>query len=178
MNSSLSTAALYLVNTLFDLYLFALAFRLILAFERANYFNPITRFIITITQPIVGFLRKIFPTLGGIELSTLFFMIILEIIKYLLISLIMLGAIANPAMLVILALTDGLKLFLNIFFFAILIQAILSWVQMAPSPVTQVLNQLSAPIMRPLRAIIPSVGGFDITPIPALIILQLLIILI
>lgn len=175
--NSLTTAGLYLINALFDLYLFALSFRLILAFERANYFNPITRFIITITQPIVGVLRKIFPTIAGIELSTLFLIIILEVIKFVLISFIMLGGIANPAMLVILALSDGLKLILNIFFFAILLQAILSWIQIAPSPVSQVLNQLSAPIMRPLRAIIPPVGGVDITPIPALIILQLLIVL-
>jgi len=172
----LNQAGAYLINTLFDLYLYVLAIRFILAFERSNYFNPITRFIITITQPIVALLRRLLPTTKGFELSTLFLILILEILKCFLISFLFIGSTSFMGVLLI-SVTEMLKLFLNIFFFAILFNAILSWVRTYPSPISEILNQLSAPIMRPLRRVIPPVANFDISPIPALILLQFLIIL-
>lgn len=175
--NALNQAGFYLITTLFDLYLYVLAARFILAFERANYFNPITRFIITITQPIIGPLRRFLPTKGGIEMATLFLILFLEILKCFLINLLFMQSIATYTAIFIVSLTETFKLFLNTFFFAILFNAILSWVHVHPSPISEVLGQLSAPIMRPLRRVIPPIASFDITPIPALIILQLLIII-
>ena len=76
----------------------------------------------------------------------------------------------------ILSLGDAIKLLLDTFFYAILLHAILSWVQPG-LPINNLLYKFTSPIMNPLRRYIPLVGGIDITPIPALIILQLLIIL-
>jgi YggT family protein len=71
---------------------------------------------------------------------------------------------------------DAIKIFLFVFFYAIVLQAILSWMQ-PYSDVNRLLALFTSPIMRPLHRVIPTVGGFDITPIPALILLQLLIML-
>ena len=155
---TMSNAGLFLVTTLFDLYLLVLVVRLILAYSRANYFNPVTQVIIKLTQPLVAPLRKVIPNYKGIEFATLLLIIVFEIIKILLIR-------------------HTLKLILNTFFYAILIQVLLSWIQPGNTPATQLLSQITAPIMRPMHRLVPPIGGMDLSPIPALIILQLLVIL-
>ena len=69
-----------------------------------------------------------------------------------------------------------LDLLLTVLGFAIIIRALLSWVQIDPyNPLVQILYQITEPILAPLRRFIPPIGGMmDITPIVALIILQVL----
>lgn len=177
MYESFHNAGLFLINTLFNLYLAVLVVRLILAYARADYFNPITRFVINATQPIVKPVRAVLPNYAGIEFSTLVIIIVLEALKNVLISLLASG-IPGILPLLIFSVRDTLLLVLNAFFYAIFFHAVLSWIQPGYSPLGQVLQQLSDPVMRPLRRLIPLVGGFDLTPIPALIIIELLIILI
>ena len=174
--NSLNAAGLYLISTLFDLYLIVMSVRLILAWERASSVNPVTNFIVKITQPVIGPLRRIIPPIGKLELATLVFILFFEAIKFLVISALFMG-VPSAVLLIILSIEATIKLILNTFFFAIILFAILSWIHTGPSPIAYVLQQLSEPILRPLRRVIPLVSGFDITPIPALIILQLLIIL-
>lgn len=176
MSSHFNEAGLFLIKTLFDLYLLVLMIRLILAYVQANYFNPITRFIVKITQPLVAPLRRIIPNYRRIEFSTLVLIIVFELIKISLLFLLTVG-IPNILLLISLSIIEALKLLLQTFFYAILLQAIMSWFQPGETPATQILRQLSAPILFPLQRIIPPVSGFDITPIPALLLLQLLIIL-
>lgn len=177
MQNPISTAGLFLINVLFDLYLLVLMVRLILCLAGANYFNPITQVIIKLTQPLVAPLRRMIPNIRNLETSTLIIIVLLEIIKYVLIAFIVTGLADNFVGLFVLAVTDGLKLFFDTFFYAILLQTILSWVHAGYSPVSQLLLQITMPIMRPLQRLIPPVGGFDISPIPALILLQLITIL-
>lgn len=174
--NSINGALLYLINTLFDLYLIVLSVRLILAWEKANAANPITQFIIKITQPIIRPLRYIMPSIGRLELATFFSIMVIELIKFFVISLLFANFFRFDLLLLI-SLVGTIKLILNTFFFAILFHAIISWIHTGPSPIAEVLFNLSAPILRPLRRLIPTVSGFDITPIPAMIILQLLIML-
>ena len=174
MPDSLDNIGIYLINTLFDLYLVVLGARLILAWVRANYFNPVTRFIIKITQPIVSPVRRIIPTYWGIEFATLFLMIVFELLKMILISSILLGGV-DLSVIFILAVLGCIKMVLTVIFYSILIGAIMSLLSPGHTPVSEVLYQISSPVLKPLRRLIPPIGGIDITPIPALIILQVLI---
>lgn len=176
MPASLNNAILFLINTVFDLYLFVLCIRLILAWSRADYFNPITRTIIQLTQPIIAPLRRLIPNYARIEFSTLTFIIFLEIIKIYILSLLLM-ADASITIIMIMALQSVIKLILNTFFYAIILHVILSWVRPGYSPLGQVLIQLSSPILRPCQRLIPPIGGLDFSPVLALIILQFLIIL-
>lgn len=176
MPGSLNNALLFLINTLFDLYLFILCARFILAWSRADYFNPITRIIIQMTQPIIAPLRRIIPNMGRMEFSTLVFIIFLEIVKIFLLIWLMIGSASLLAILLA-ALENTIKLFLNTFFYAIIVFVIMSWVSPGPSPLRQVLTQLSSPILRPCQRFIPPIGGLDISPIFALIVLQFFMIL-
>jgi YggT family protein len=177
MPTPFETAGLFLVNVIFDLYLLVLMIRLLLCWANANYFNPITHLVLKLTQPIVGPLRRIIPNIRKLETSTLVIILLLEMIKYLLIGLLLFGLPTSFLGLLCLALTDALKVLFDTFFYAILLQAILSWVQMGYSPISQLMMQITAPVIRPFRRLIPPVGGFDLSPIPALILLQLISIL-
>lgn len=175
MADSIRGALLFLISTIFDLYLFVLIIRIILVWVRADYFNPITQFINRLTQFIIKPMRKIIPNIGQLELASVVLIFLLEIAKFSLISSFTFG-LSNPLGLLVLATADAIKLLLNTFFYAILLQVILSWLQ-PYSPVNTILLQFTAPIMRPIQRLIPPVGGFDLSPIPALIILQVLTLL-
>jgi YggT family protein len=173
MSDTLRAAMLFLITTVFDLYLFVLMIRLVLAWVNADYFHPATQFIVKCTNFIVLPIRNVVKNVGHLESATIICILVIEIIKFFFISLLSFG-LPNVGGLAILALADAIKLLLETFFYAILLQAILSWLQPG-SPIGQVLDKFTSPIMRPLQRVIPPISGFDISPIPALILLQLLI---
>jgi YggT family protein len=176
MQSPINNAGIFLISTLFDLYLFVLIMRLVLVATRVDYFNPLSQVVIKLTQKIITPLRRVIPNYKNIELATVVVLLGVEVIKFILLGLIIVG-LPNPAGLIILAVADSLKSLVNLFFYAIIIQAIMSWVSTGHSPMTQVIHKITTPIIRPFQRIIPPMGGLDISPIPAMIALQLLLIL-
>lgn len=176
MSDPFNNAGIFLINTLFDLYLFVLVIRLILVWVRADYFNPLSQVTVKLTNPLITPLRRFIPNIANLELATLICIIVFEMLKFFLIGLITTG-IPNVVGLIIIAFADTLKILFNTFFYAILIQTLLSWVQPGYSPMAQILMKMTSPVLRPIQRIVPPVAGFDISPIPALIGLQLLTIL-
>lgn len=174
---TLNTAGLFLVSSLFDIYLMILALRIILVFVRSDFYNPLSQLVIKLTQFLVNPLRRIIPNVAHVELSCLVIFFIFEIVKFYLICLMTSGE-PHVIGLLLLALADGVKHFLNIFFYAILAVAILSWIHATYSPIMNILIKISSPVLRPFQRLIPPVAGFDISPIPAMLVLQLLIIFI
>lgn len=176
MSEYFNNAFLFLISTLFDLYLIVLVIRLILVWIRSDYFNPLVQFIIKVTNFIIRPTRKVIPNIGRIETATLFWIFLLEIIKFSLLASVSIGGFDLLAVF-ILAAGDLLKLFVQTFFYAIIAQAILSWFQ-PHSPFNYMLYQFTSPIMRPIQRVVPPIGGIDISPIPALILLQLVLIIV
>ncbi|HLB42798.1 MAG TPA: YggT family protein [Gammaproteobacteria bacterium] len=172
MSSTLNAALQFLLKTIFDLYLTILVIRIILVYVRANYFDPITQFIVKLTDFLVKPLRYLVPNFRRFEWSSILLVLVLELIKFTLLSMITFG-VFNIVGLLLLTVGDTLNLIIQVFFYAILIQAILTWVQPG-SLLNHLLYQFTAPIMQPFQRIIPHIGGVDISPIPALITLQLL----
>jgi YggT family protein len=176
MPQSLNNGLLFLINTLFDMYLFVLIARIILACVGANYFDPLTQFVVRLTNWIVVPIRRYIPNIKRIEVSTILIAFMISILKFLITYLI---AMKMPNLLGvgILACGDILKIAIQCFFYAILIQAIMSWVQPGSS-MQYVLYQFTSPVTRPLQRIVPRMGAIDITPMFALIGLQLLLIVV
>lgn len=177
--SPLNDAGLFLVKTIFDLYTMLIMIRFILQGVRADFYNPISQFVVKLTNPVVIPLRRFVPSIRGYDTSSLVWVFILTCIKLVLMCL--LSTRTFPAIhgLMIWALGDILKMIIDIFFFAILIQVILSWVApMSHSPIISLVLKITSPVMGPARRLIPTIGGFDISPIPVIIGLQLLIILV
>lgn len=172
MSDTMRAAALFLINTLFNLYLFILIIRLILVWVRTDYFNPVTQFIVKLTDFIIKPLRRVIPNIKSLETATLTLVFVLEMIKYFFLTWMSIGYPAWAG-LPVLAIADILALIIQTFTYAIIVQAILSFVQ-PMSPIMYILARFTSPIMQPLERVIPLVGGINITPIPALLILQLL----
>src|SRR3990167_7115371 len=109
MSDTVNAALLFLINTLFDLYLFVLIIRLVLAFVGSNYFEPITQFIVKITNPVVKPIRRFIPNYRHIELSTILIIIVLEMIKFAIIASLTFG-FPNILGLFLIAIGDAAKL--------------------------------------------------------------------
>jgi YggT family protein len=173
--SGFAEALIYIVQTLGSLYLLIVLLRFILQLVRADFYNPLSQFTVKATQPLLKPLRRIIPGFGGLDLASLALAILVQLVLMVVVILI---AGANPLaaglQLLVWAIIAVTSLFLKIFFFAMIISVILSWV--APgsyNPGAQLVNQICEPLLAPFRKLIPSLGGLDISPIFAFIALNL-----
>lgn len=176
MVEPIRASLLFLINTLFDVYSFILIVRIFLVYSGAHYFDPITQFVTRFTNFIIKPMKRIFPNYHRIELASIILIFTLEIVKFLLLAFLLRAYLPPFISIVILACGDFLKLILLTLFYAILLQAILSWIQ-PYSLLSQSLFYITSPVLRPIQRYIPPLGGFDLSPLIALLVLQLLIIL-
>ena len=173
--NGLSTAAIYVLQTLGSLYLLIVLLRFVLQLVRADFYNPLSQFAVKATQPLLKPLRRIIPGFGGLDLASLLLAILVQLAIMGLTLLLAYGTTGNPLQLLVWAVIGVTSLFLKIFFFALIISVILSWV--APgsyNPGAQLVNQICEPLLTPIRKILPSLGGLDISPIFAFIAINLL----
>ncbi|MEE5095944.1 YggT family protein [Pseudomonas alliivorans] len=171
----LNTAAIFVLQTLGSLYLMLILLRFVLQLVRANFYNPLSQFIVKATQPLLKPLRRIIPSIFGLDMSSLVLAIIVQMILMALTLLLMFGTTGDPLHLLLWAIISVTALFLKIFFFALIASVILSWV--APgshNPGAELVNQICEPALAPFRRIVPNLGGLDISPILAFIVLKLL----
>ena len=175
MGSQLGSAGLLLVNTLINIYLLMLMMRFLLQASRADYYNPISQSVVKVTQPVVrpfqGFLRPV----GRFDLATLAAAFLIKVISIILILQIAgygMPPIAGIAIAGVAALASGI---LKIYFFALIVMIILSWVApQASHPGALLVMQLVEPIMAPVRKVIPPLGMIDLSPIVVFISISLL----
>ena len=171
----LNTAAVYVLQTLGSLYLLIVLMRFVLQLVRANFYNPLCQFIVRATQPLLKPMRRVIPSIGGLDMSSLLLAILVQLALMALTLLLTYGTTGNPLQLLIWSIIGVTALFLKIFFFALIISVILSWV--APgsyNPGAQLVNQICEPFLAPFRKLLPNLGGLDISPIFAFIALKLI----
>ena len=171
----LNTAAVYVLQTLGSLYLLIVLLRFVLQLVRANFYNPLCQFTVKATQPLLKPLRRIIPSMFGLDMSSLVLAILVQLALMALTLLLTYGTTGNPLQLLIWSLIGVTALFLKIFFFALIISVILSWV--APgshNPGAELVNDICEPALAPFRKIMPNLGGLDISPILAFLVLKLI----
>ena len=176
-NQYFAASTVFLIQTLFGLYIIVVMLRLMLQWVRADFYNPISQFIVKVTNPPLKPLRRIIPGWGGIDLASVLLLIALQMIELFLVNLAV-GLSSGISGLFIQSIAGLLDLMINVFIGAILIQVILSWV--APgsyNPLIGLVHKVAEPLLAPARRILPTVSGIDFSPLVALIVLQLLKIL-
>ncbi|MCO7571530.1 MULTISPECIES: YggT family protein [Pseudomonas] len=170
----LNDAAIFVIQTLGSLYLLVVLLRFILQVVRANFYNPICQFIVRATQPLLKPMRRVIPSVFGLDLSSLVLALIVQMLLFAII--LTLSYIPFNVLGLLLWAPIGIfALLLKVWFFAMIISVILSWV--APgsqSPGAELAYQISEPFLAPFRRIVPNLGGLDISPILAFIVIQLL----
>ncbi|MFC1363908.1 MAG: YggT family protein, partial [gamma proteobacterium symbiont of Ctena orbiculata] len=178
-SSYLTNPVVFLVQTLFGLYILAILLRFLLQLVRADFYNPISQFLVKVTNPPLKPLRRIIPGFGGIDLSSLLLAWLLKAIELMIIIAIGGGSISLIAPF-IWAIPELVELLINIYLFGILIQVILSWVNPGSyNPAVALLYSLTSPLLTPAQKILPPTGGIDLSPmlvIIGLILLKMLLI--
>jgi len=164
----------FLITTLFSLYILAVMLRFILGIARADFYNPVSQFLVRITNPLLIPMRKVIPSIGKFDTSALLLMLVLQLLSLGAILLLR-GAGVPLTTLLLAAVLELVLLAINVFIFSIIIQVILSWINPGTyNPAYALLHSLTRPVLEPIQRIIPPVSGIDLSPLFALIGLQVL----
>jgi YggT family protein len=172
--SYLTNPLVFLVQTFAGLYALVVMLRFLLQLTRADFYNPVSQFVVKVTTPVLAPLRRIVPSARGLDLSPLLLAWLVKALELGIVALLA-DSGANPLGALLWALPALVALTINILLFAVLIRVILSWVNPDPyNPIGSLLDSLTAPVMRPAQRLIPPVGGLDLSPILVMVGLVLL----
>ncbi|MAD45448.1 MAG: YggT family protein [Oceanospirillaceae bacterium] len=174
MSSAFSDVGLLLVNAIGSLVLLVILLRFLLQLVRADFYNPISQFIVKFTNPLLIPLRRIIPGFGGLDIASLLLAYLAQVIIYGLLSSLNGYGLLIPHIF-LWAPLGIFVLLLNIYFWGLIIMIVASWI--APNsynPVLILINQILEPVIRPIRSKMPDLGGLDLSPM--VIMLGLLII--
>jgi YggT family protein len=146
--------------------------RLYMQHQRIPFGNPVGRFVFALTDWIVLPLRRVLPSVRRWDTASLVAAYLVQLAQYAILWLVA-GRAMSPVLLPLLALFGLLRMAITGLIVLMIAYAVLSWVR-ADSPVVDVIDRLCAPLLRPLRRVIPLVGGIDLSPLAFLVLLQIL----
>jgi YggT family protein len=172
-------ALIFIVDSVLTLAVFAFLLRFLLAIMRADFRNPLSQAILSLTNWLVLPLRRILPPMGRVDTASLVALMVVQFTMTLVIFRLLTGALMPLVPLIVAGLTSLAISTIRLFQVLIFVYALLSFI--APgtySPVVGLLSSLCEPLLRPLRRVLPVLGGLDFSPLVALIGLQALLILI
>jgi YggT family protein len=168
-------AIIYLLRFAFDALLMILIMRIWLQAAKADFYNPLSQFIVKASNPIVVPLRRIIPGLGGLDLASILVAYVVATLKF-----VSLAALSGES-LGVLAFYIGLLVLIKqagfLLFVIMIIMAVMSWVVQGYNATLMVLAQLTDPFLRPIRKIIPSIGGLDLSMLVAFLLMNVINIL-
>ena len=170
----MSNAGVFLVQTVFGLYLTLVIIRFMLQLAKADFYNPLAQAVVKMTQPLVTILQKVMPRTGRFSLATLVLAFLVQLLLIVVVLLIAGFDLPNPMSLAVWSLIGLASQVLDLLFFAILASIVLSW--LAPQtnhPGAYLLHQLTEPVMSPVRRMLPNLGGLDFSPILVFIMINL-----
>lgn len=176
----------FLISTLITLYALIILLRFMTQAVRADYFNPVSQFVVKASAPVLSPLRRVIPPVGRYDIAALVVALALMLLKLGLYQALGIPSTViggyrigieyvGVASLLWLSVVDLIALILNICFFAVLIRAVLTWIAPAgPNPIAEILERITAPLVNPVRRVLPLLGGIDLSPLVVLIGLQVL----
>ncbi len=168
----MTQAVYFIVKALTQLLLLLYLLRLWLPIVRADFKNPIAQGVIRLTSPLIVPLRRFIPAMGRLDTAT--FLVIYAMQYVIVLVLLLISQRMAPTLVVaISSLLELCILSLNLFFFAILIKVVMSWIAPhANNPVSAIAASIAEPVLGPFRRILPTVGGMDLSPIMAIVLLK------
>lgn len=167
----------YLISTVIDLYVTAILLRLLLQWVRADFYNPLSQFLVKITNPVLVPARRIIPSIGRLDTASVVVMLLLELLQLTLISLIGQTEFGFQFLLLF-AIRKLLVSLLLLYLVLIIARVIISWIaNQSRHPLIPLIYQLTEPVLRPFSRLIPPIGGVDLSPLFALIAIRFLLLL-
>jgi YggT family protein len=166
----------FLVDTVASFFVFMLLARFHFQWLRVPFRNPVGEFVLATTNWLVVPVRRVVPGLAGLDLATLILAGLVQALG-LWAQAAIVGAEPGPVTVAAIALVDLLRYSLYILVFAVIVQAVLSWVN-PYTPLAPAFDTITRPFLRPLRRFVPPVGNVDLTPLVLLVVLYVLIIVV
>ncbi|MCK5919283.1 MAG: YggT family protein [Cocleimonas sp.] len=168
----------FLIESLFSLYIGAVVLRMLLGYAGANFYNPLSQFLVTVTNPVLVPLRRFIPSIGKVDTAAIVLALGLTIIKTILLLLITFGDF-GIIVVVMYSIVDLIKVIIWVYIISLLIQAVMSWVGSAHgNPVAPLIQSLTDPLLRPIRRVVPNIGALDLSPMVAILLLNIMLIII
>ena len=164
-----------IISSVVELYTMLVLLRLMMQLARADFYNPISQFIVKATDPLLKPLRRFIPGLWGVDMPSIVLALLVQIVGLILMMLLKGTVTVDPVLFLLLGLFGVINIGLKIAFFAIIIVIVVSWI--APqsyNPAVSLLRQISDPLMAPFRKIIPPMGGLDFAPMLAMFVIHVL----
>ncbi|MEZ7984536.1 MAG: YggT family protein [Pseudomonadales bacterium] len=164
-----------IISSVVELYTMLVLLRLMMQLARADFYNPISQFIVKATDPLLKPLRRFIPGLWGVDMPSIVLALLVQIVGLVLMMLLKGTVTVDPVLFLLLGLFGVINIGLKIAFFAIIIVIVVSWI--APqsyNPAVSLLRQISDPLMAPFRKIIPPMGGLDFAPMLAMFVIHVL----
>lgn len=173
---ALQNVGVFLVEILFSLYIGAVLIRFLLALSRANFYNPLSQFLVKITNPLLVPLRRMIPAMGKLDTAAIVLALGLKVVQtFLLVAL--QGSDASLPVVLVYAVVDLLRTVINIYIYALIVQAVLSWVGNSHgNPLADILHSLTDPLLRPVRKLVPTIGMVDLSPMVTILLLYIVLI--
>lgn len=171
--SYFANAGQILIEVIFGLAVLLFVLRVLLQLVRANFYNPICQFVYKATNPVLMPMRRVLKPLRNLDSAGAVVAFLLECLKiWLLFALA--GRALGPAATLVLGFADLLSVLVGLYFALILARVILSWVgRDSYHPIVPLIAQLTQPVIAPLRRVLPDLGGFDLSPMVAMVLLML-----
>ena len=170
-------ALIYLISTITDLYVTAILLRLLLQWVKADFYNPLSQFLIKITNPVLVPARRLIPSIGKLDTASVVVMLLLELLQLAIIGLLT-NMVFEFHFLLLFAIKKLLVALLLTYFVLIIARVIVSWIaNRSQHPLIPLLYQLTEPVLRPINKLLPTFGGIDLSPLFALIALRALLLL-
>lgn len=153
---------IYITETLGLLFLILVILRFFLQLARADYYNQYSQAITKITNPLLIPIRRVIPGFFGVDLASVVLALLVQVVVGELIFFIAAQQFFNPLSLIIWGALGILKITTYIGFVLILILVVSSFVApFSHNPALVLVRQLTDPMLRPIRNVIPSAGGLD-----------------
>ncbi|MCL4158614.1 UNVERIFIED_CONTAM: hypothetical protein GTU68_033312 [Idotea baltica] len=162
-----------------SLYISAIVIRFLLGYARADFYNPLSQFLVKITNPVLVPVRRIVPAFGKLDTSAILVAFVLMVIKLALLS--GLGALKSMSPMALLWLSVGelIRSAIWIYIVALILLAVISWIGSSHgNPVAPLVNSLVSPLVSPVRRRLPPVGMFDLSPLVVILGLNILLIIV
>jgi YggT family protein len=163
-------ALVYLIDSLLTAYLYLLILRFVMQLVRADFRNQFAHFVVVVTNPVIMPLRRILPPVGKIDTASVLAIVLVAALTIGAVTLLTTQMLLDPLSWVLATARMLLRSFLVFFMGAIFIYALLSWVVPAGyNPVMSLLGAVCEPVLRPIRRLIPPIGGLDLSALWALL---------
>lgn len=161
MADNFTNAGIFLIQTFLGLYFLLVMVRFLMQVTRVDYYNPICQGIVKVTDPAVKPFKNLLPSIRGVDFATLVVAFIVQLLAVAIVMFLKGGPIAHPIYLAW-VMIGMVSTILDIYFFALLIMVIASWI--APysnHPALSLVMQLTEPVCAPARKLLPPMGGMD-----------------